>query len=424
MILSLGNMIMNTTELSLIETVTELQKFLHCDNLLNEGLANINEYMSKITLLKQSGIDLSNIKERTNDNRVYIYIDRKQYIASTRKELIDKLFIKFCNEAVMTLEDLFPLWMLYRRDELHTNDKTLKENHQMWKSMYADKPIVKIPLSKLTVKDWVKFFRSITLDGVMTRKKFNDGKSVLNGIYYYCINERDFIEKDIIKCNPLREINYKSFKYKPENTSIDIYSLEERERLIEYLIELGDTYSLAIAFDFCIIARISELKSLKWTDISNDGNFIRIQSQILSYQTMNDDLTFNLTEKEDVGHVKGNTKQGFRNLPLIPTAKRILNIIKSNNPDETYIFLPDGKFMETCTFNRHLKKACKQLDIPYRSSHKIRFSVSSHLYHNNIIDISTLQNMLGHTTLNMTMHYIRANEDNENTLLQVSNFLK
>jgi len=58
------------------------------------------------------------------------------------------------------------------------------------------------------------------------------------------------------------------------------------------------------------------------------------------------------------------------------------------------------------TFNRHIKSICKELNIPYRSSHKIRFCVTSMLYRDGI-PATVIQDLLGHTTLAMTLHYLR-----------------
>ncbi len=66
----------------------------------------------------------------------------------------------------------------------------------------------------------------------------------------------------------------------------------------------------------------------------------------------------------------------------------------------------DGKPLITSTYNRHLKKSCEAVDIPYRSSHKIRFTVASLLYKNGL-DVTKLQKWLGHSTLSMTLHYLK-----------------
>ena len=114
-------------------------------------------------------------------------------------------------------------------------------------------------LKDLTVHDFIRYFRNITKDRSMTRKKFNNLKSILNGMLYLAI------ERGIIERNCLQDINYKQFPYKSENRDIFPYTEEERMLIINHLGD--DLYSLAIKLDFYLIIRIGELKGLKWTDI-------------------------------------------------------------------------------------------------------------------------------------------------------------
>ena len=71
-----------------------------------EGIAELYDHMRKETILKQF-CDLQKIKYRESINQFYIVIDRKQYTAKTRRDLIDKLFEKYCEDAVTTLEQAY-----------------------------------------------------------------------------------------------------------------------------------------------------------------------------------------------------------------------------------------------------------------------------------------------------------------------------
>lgn len=89
----------------------------------------------------------------------------------------------------------------------------------------------------------------------MTRKRFNDLKSIINGIL--CLP----VENNIIERNCLRDINYKQPTYKAENTNITSYTEDERLQIINYL---RDGFcSLAINLDFYLILRIGELRVLR-----------------------------------------------------------------------------------------------------------------------------------------------------------------
>lgn len=90
----------------------------------------------------------------------------------------------------------------------------------------------------------------------------------MNGIIYYAI------EKGIIIHNPLSEIDYRKFTYKPENNSIMPYTEEERLMILDHLKDEEDLYSLAIRLQFHLTLRIGELKGLRFDDVY--GNYIHI----------------------------------------------------------------------------------------------------------------------------------------------------
>jgi len=183
-----------------------------------------------------------------------------------------------------------------------------------------------------------------------------------------------------------------------------VFSIEERNRLLEYLADNKNMYAFAIRLDFHLVIRIGELLALRWSDISE--NYIHIQGQCIREMTMNDDLSFSPRTFENVDHVKGYADEGFRYIPITPECKKVLDEIRELNPDGEFILMQDGKQLLADTFNEHLKKHCLKCNVKPRSSHKIRFTVASILY-NNGVPLQVLQKLLGHTTPAMTMHYLR-----------------
>lgn len=365
------------------------------DTLDSERFAELHEYMQKIGKLKEV-CDLNTIKVRPDDGRHYIYIKRQQIIGKNKKDLISKLYDHFFH---LTLEGILPEWLLWRRDKSNVSNKTLIENLYLWNAYFKDTELVKMQITKLKASDFISLFRIMLQNNDITRKRFNDSKSVLNSLYNYCI------EMDIVTHNPIKEINCsKMFKFKPENFKVDVFTLDERESLLDYLSAINDIYSLGVQLDFHLICRIGELLALRWTDIK--GDFITIHSQRLDDQTMNDDLTFNPRTYKNVDHIKGNTKYGYRRMPLTKSAKKILERIKEINPHGEFILMTDNHQLNHTTFNRHLKGYCTAIGIEPRTSHKIRFTVASILYKQGM-QATTLQRLLGHSTLAMTLHYLR-----------------
>ena len=352
----------------------------------------IMNFTKKEALVKER-CNLQKLKVRPDDGRIYLIVNRKSITSTSYPGLIDKLYEHFYGIQSYSLEDFFEIWMKWRDEETGTSKKTIKENRFLWNSLLKNQEITKIPMKDLKVQDYIDYFRKITKDRQLTRKRFNDLKSILNGMLYLAV------EKRIISHNCLSDINYKQFTFKAENNNVQPFTEEERLKIIESLsARTDDFYSLAILLDFHLVLRIGELKGLKWSDIHGDS--IRIQR-------------FVNEKNEIIEDIKGHTAAGKRDMPLTPSAKRILEQIRRLNPDSDYILIRNGQPLSTCTFNRRLKKCCAELGIEYRSSHKLRFSTASIMYKNGVED-TQLQKLLGHTTLSMTRHYLRdIGEENE-----------
>lgn len=346
-----------------------------------------NKIMNFTTKEKKvkSVCDLDNLKIRPDDGRIYIVINRKPVSAANYVGLVEKLYERYFGEESITLAQYFEVWMKWRKEKTNVTRKTIKENRFLWNALLQNSNLAKKRLKSITVQDYIEFFREITKGRTLTRKRFNDMKSILNGMLYLAV------EQGRIKDNCLHNINYKQFDFKPVNTQITPYSEEERLRVIKHLSNETDFYSLAILLDFHMVLRIGELKGLKWSDI--DGDYIRIQRFV-------DD------DNQIVNFIKGNTADGIRSMPLTPMTKEILKQVRKLQPaDQEFIFYRGDKPLATVTFNRHLRKCCDELGIEYRSSHKLRFSTASIMYKNGM-NATELQKLLGHTTLTMTQHYL------------------
>lgn len=96
-----------------------------------------------------------------------------------------------------TFTTLFPEWQSWRRSELLVTEKTLKEDAFIFAAHLSYDPLASAPIGTLVAKDYIAFFRSITRGRALTRKRFNNLKSVMNGILFYAV------ELGVIDRNPL-----------------------------------------------------------------------------------------------------------------------------------------------------------------------------------------------------------------------------
>ena len=356
---------------------------------LQDGILSTSEIENYINMTKKNQIMKVHQTPfyQRNDGRYFTKVKEsgktKQILAKDETALYDKLYDFYFGEKNSSLSDLLPLWLKWRAEETSVTKKTIKENTYLWNAFLKDSWIAITPLKQLKTKEFIQYFRSITKNRTLTRKRFNDVKSVMNGIIYYAI------ENEIVEHNHLKDINYRQFAYKPESPGTLPYTEEERKRMMKHLPD--DLYSLAIKLDFCMILRIGELKVLRWEDIK--GDFIYIHA-------------FMNEKKEILPYCKGYCEVGMRYLPLTNACKRILKDIKRVNPNSEYLFIKNSRPLTTVTFNRRIKKCCEELGIEYRSSHKVRFSTASILHKNGATN-TELQELLGHTTLTTTNGYLK-----------------
>lgn len=390
---------------------TDFSSFLQsedvCSNMELEKVAELYETMRKETQLK-TFCDLSKIKYRASINQYYLVIKRKQYTAKSRSELIDKLFEHFCGISTITLEEAFKEWLLWRRD-IGTNSKTLRENFNEYHLYVDGNAICKMQVAKLSITEFEDFFYEVTRDYAITCKRLSNIKSVLNGIMQRCVSRK------IIPHNILSDVDMKVFKNrcKPTNSDKDNYTLEERQRILDYLSDKPDIYSLAIRFAFYLPLRISEICAIKYSDIK-DGK-LHLQRAKRTEEDMDDNLTFSNRKVTNDERLKGNKETGFRILPLTTSAAEIAELVHTLYPDCEYLFMRNGAQLIPDTFNEELQKVCNHLGIKYRSSHQIRFTVATLLYENGM-PINELSSLLGHSNTAMTWHYIRKKAPSDATL--------
>ncbi len=332
---------------------------------------------------------------------------KRKPIKRSSKENLEKAIVEFYKEKQqqecrdnLTLEDLYKEWLIYRRDYTSAKDATIRKDTIEWNKFFNGSDLARMPVSEITPVVITRFFRRLTKDREYTRKRIINAKAVLNGIFYYAVEEQ------IVIHNPVLDVNFRNFSYKPvENQSSNVFTQEEAGKLLSYLETVIEPYSLAIQLSFNLFIRIGETKALKWENIDYDNRTIYLNSQVLEEAALNDDLSFSTKKKKVEPYIKGYTSSGYRKEYLTDRALEILEIARQLNPDGEFIFMPYGRLMTTDRFNIYMKRYCKQAGIPYRSSHKIRFYSASTAYDGtNLIAISK---MMGHSQTATTIHYLR-----------------
>ncbi len=387
--------------------LTQFQKkeydvIVSLQNLMNNATLNSSEMVHYINMTKKKKEKLVSeiyFKEKRK-KEFYVCKDGRfksynpQFIAKSKEELIDKLF-KYYFEN--TLEDVYKQWILERAELKIVSGKTLEEDIGLWNRLFADSTFAYKQITEIKPMHIMKLFQEWTGNGLITRKDFNNRKSLLNGIFRYAV------ENELITTNPILSLPCNKLKYKLPPVSKKAYTIEEKTLLLKYLKTLEpDAYILAIMLAFYGIFRIGEIKALSWN--GEDANTLNIKKQLVEERTLKDDLTFGAPQTI-LKNPKGNPYYSIRTETISTEGLNILKKMKALNPDGEFLFMYEGRPLTTATFNRRLKKYCNTIGIPYLSSHKIRFTNASILYDAGV-KATDIQKLLGHSTLAMTEHYI------------------
>lgn len=195
------------------------------------------------------------------------------------------------------------------------------------------------------------------------------------------------------------------------------YTAEERKKLLDYLSDVKEMYSYAIQLDFYLTCRIGELLALKREDV--DGDYIYINRTLRQNYNIDENLHFTLGETSNEKRLKGNEESGFKAIFLTPKAREIIQKVIAINPSGEFLFMKYNRQLNPNTFNEYLQRYCEKADVPYRSSHQIRFTMATNLYKNGV-DLTEISKMPEHADTATTWHYIRQNKPSDATNAKMS----
>lgn len=401
-----------------LDRLTELVSYA---NLPLDGVLKDFENMTKQKILKEQHKYKIFYSEKTDSWYTYLPDDSKpnhrRQIKRKSREHLENAIINFYlakekekDIRNQSLKEWYSKWMIYRRDYTPAKPKTILENYYDWKLFFEGTDLAEMPLCEIRPIVLIRFFRRLTKDRKYTHKRVSNARSVLNGIMTFAV------EEEAIEHNPVVDVNLKNFTYKPvEDQSDNVFSKKDTITLLKYLRNIDEPYSLAIQLSFYLFIRVGETKGLRWQDIDFDAKTIKLRRQVTIERQLNDDLTFGKREVVVYEQMKGNTSQGFRTQYLTEDALFILKKAKLLSFDSIYIFAPNGQPMTTDSFNRRLKKYCKEAGVPYYSSHKIRFYNASTAYDGK--NLVTISKLMGHSQVQTTLHYLR-NVQEQDTVMQ------
>lgn len=388
-----------------------------CDKIRSEESADIE--MSKAqTIFKEERMAVRDViaphKRGGNREKVAIYepstgrwviklpkaiqTDGKSKItADSEPEVYHKAYELLCGK-IMTLRDVYLLAMADRDEDPGLTDETQKRTRRDWERYYAHSALADRPISEIKASELNKFLKRTCDRYELTRNGYMNLKSILNLIYDYAVDE------DIVDFNRGREVHPNGITFAPIKERI--YATDQCGTILRYIEDhdkVADSiYYAAIYLMFYLCCRIGEVKALRWSDYDIRNETIRIEREVVTRGG----------KQVEVNHTKS-AEHGDRTQFLSPEAIALLQRLRETSTSDLIFPSETGMYLRTDKFNERLKFICNKTNIPYCSSHKIRFWSVTTFSRVSGSDITAVGRYAGQRNKQTTLHYIRKAQDED-----------
>ena len=273
-----------------------------------------------------------------------------------------------------------------------------------------DEEFCQIRLCDMTDGDLDKFIKRTIKKFSLTKKSYASLTLILQGVFKYAKREKytDFSISTFMKdYQPPKRI----FTVKYKDPRKEIFKISEVKLLLNYFKFHPSIYNLGLALAFYTGLRIGELSTLKKEDNFKDG-FLEIRRTEYVYKDKDGKYVITVKEMPKA--------DSWRIIGIPQKAQEILDQIKEMNPNTEYLMTNEYGRVREKRFNYHLKKACREVGIPERTTHKIRKTYGSNLLEKNVGE-AVVQRQLGHKQISTThnfYHYDITDDDKRMALIE------
>lgn len=386
-----------------------LKNALSCSKISVDEVLEYIENMTDKAILSQHPYVITQNK----DGRFSTYLPdegkpgkRRKLVKADRK-ILEREIIKFYKEreqkralANISLKDFYPEWHQYK--SLHSGSSAYMRNIDgLWRKYYAKDSLIDRPLAELDEYD---------LD-VWAHEKIRQHSLTKTQYYNMTLIIRQSLElarkKGILPVNPFNSFKVDSKLFRPIVKKADAKQvfLTEEQPLIESAAyadfeQTKKAACLAIPFAFQTGLRVSELVSLRWSDINEEQeDCIHIQRMEIREQEHMADGTWQTSGRVVADRTR--SIRGNRNVYLTATARNILARLKGFNEkmgygNKGYIFLTEKGRVTAPMLDKRIRRYCRRAGILPRGMHAIRRTYISTLIDAGDININYIRQQAGH----------------------------
>lgn len=330
----------------------------------------------------------------SNGKAKYRYIYEKSYRAVkdkmilAQKENIDSISTE--HPAVLVFGDILLLWL--QSVKLRTKESTYAKYLQLVERHI--RPVLgDYRLSDLNTQVIEQFIKqkldSGRLDGTggLSHKTTSDILTILKSVVEYANDHEQVIL-----------FQSKKVSIKVNHQEMRVFSLDEQERLMQYLYLDMDLYQYGVILSLYTGIRIGELCALQWKDISLSAATLKISKTMQRIQDTNDDATHKTK-------IIITTPKSAKSIRAIPLPVFLVELSKQfvGAPDEYVLTGSAFKFIEPRTMQNHFKTYIHECGLPKVNFHALRHSFATRCVELDF-ELKSLSEILGHSNVTITLN--------------------
>lgn len=320
-------------------------------------------------------------------------------------------------QQAMTLRNIYPQWLEYK--SAHTNaTNSISRYSSDWKKFYLTSPeIIDKPINQLTVTELDLWAHNLIKKHEMTKTCYYNMSMIIRQCFDFAVEQLGIIDENTFRKVTIRTKLLKKCVKKEDSSQVFLINETEiifRSALMDFQEHPENTAPLAVALAFLTGLRRGEIVALKEEDISlNTLQVCRMERETYDCTDLEN---IHYDSKEIIDGAK--TEAGIRNVPLIPLAVQIIDIVKATNRkyglyDEGFLFLNSkGTRMKSWQVKYRIEKYCDDNEIKRKSFHKIRKTYISALLDSHI-SINEIRKAVGHADERTTLSNYCYNRKNQ-----------
>ena len=376
-----------------MDDASELLQFaVNCGMLSLTFIRQEYEKMNRQKILDQTKI------WKATDGRWKAYVDvagKRRLIAKSNRAALEDEIIATYKEPKVKFKECFDAWieekLEYGEIQKQTYDRYTADYKRYIHGTELENKEIKT-IDELYLENFIKY--KISTEH-LTAKNWGNMRILISGAMIYA-RKHGYTDMRISLFLSELQLSNKIFERKVFKDEEQVFAKDEEVKIRQYIEENPDMISLGVGLAFVTGMRVGEVSALRWSDYQ--GDTLIVQRTEIKYKGKNGEWI------EDVRNfTKG--RDGIRQVVLTDDAKEILDKLYAYTGEKNdYVFLRDGKRIKAAWLSNKIESLCRQVQIPFRSFHKIRKTYATKLIDAQVPE-KFITKQLGHTEILTTKSF-------------------